>query len=125
MDEIRLAFRRLLKRPTVSFAGVLVLAVGIGSAAATWSLLSSVLLKPLPVKEPDQLQLLGEVRTESAQPAIISNTFIYPFYPLIRDSGVFERIGAQWGPIPLEVTANGAPTQRVGAVRNTRFFFRS
>ena len=55
MDEIKLAIRRLAKRPGPALASIVTLAGAIGSAAATWSLLSALLLHPLPVRDPGSL----------------------------------------------------------------------
>lgn len=54
-EDFRLATRRLRNSIGTTFASVLALACGIGAAAATWSLLSSVLINPLAVRDPDRL----------------------------------------------------------------------
>jgi predicted permease len=55
LDELRFAVRRLRKDLGSTVASVVALACGIGAAVATWSLISAVLLKPLPVAEPERL----------------------------------------------------------------------
>jgi hypothetical protein len=60
MAEIRLAIRRLTHRPAAAIASIVTLAGAIGAAAATWSLLSALLLHPLPVRDPASLFLVGE-----------------------------------------------------------------
>ena len=55
LDELRFAVRRLRKDLGSTIASVAALACGIGAAVATWSLLSAVLLNPLPVVEPERL----------------------------------------------------------------------
>ena len=106
MDDLRLACRRLLRRPGPAIAGALALGAGIGTAAATWSLLTAVLLRPLPVREPARLQVLGEVSKREGQPGVVRNAFIYPIYPFIRDSNAFENVAAQWEPMSLLVEAD-------------------
>ena len=49
LDELRFAVRRLRKDLGSTIASVVALACGIGAAVATWSLVSAVLLNPLPV----------------------------------------------------------------------------
>ena len=61
MDELRLAIRRLTKRPGASIVSIVTLACAIGAASATWSLLSAVLLRPLPVKDADRLVVPGTI----------------------------------------------------------------
>ena len=55
VDDIRFAIRRLRKDAGTTVAAVAALAFAIGATVATWSLLSAVLLKPLPVAEPGRL----------------------------------------------------------------------
>jgi len=51
----RLALRRMAKNPGFAATVLLTLAIGIGANTAVFSVLNSVVLKPLPYPEPDQL----------------------------------------------------------------------
>lgn len=55
MRNVKLAFRTLFRTPFVTAVAVLSLALGIGANAAIFSLTDQVLLKPLPVPEPERL----------------------------------------------------------------------
>src|SRR6187397_2703874 len=55
MRDVRLAFRGLLATPIISIVAVLSLALGIGANAAIFSLVNALLLKGLPVAEPQRL----------------------------------------------------------------------
>ena len=55
MRNIKLAIRTLVKTPFVTAIAVLSLALGIGANAAIFSLFDQILLRPLPVPEPEQL----------------------------------------------------------------------
>src|SRR3954463_16727293 len=55
MRHIRLAFRTLFRTPLVTTVAILSLALGIGANAAIFSLTDQILLKPLPVPEPQRL----------------------------------------------------------------------
>jgi predicted permease len=59
MRSLRLAFRTLFRTPFVTTIAVLSLALGIGANAAIFSLFDQILLRPLPVREPDRLVNLG------------------------------------------------------------------
>jgi predicted permease len=59
MHDLRLALRTLRATPIVSAVAVLSLALGIGANSAVFSLVDSLLLRPLPVDEPDRLVLLS------------------------------------------------------------------
>src|ERR687895_534404 len=53
--NLRLALRTLFKTPFVTAVAVVSLALGIGANAAIFSLFNQMLLRPLPVREPERL----------------------------------------------------------------------
>jgi hypothetical protein len=55
MNNLKFAFRQLLKNPGFTAAAVLTLALGIGANTAIFTLLNKVLIRALPVEKPDQL----------------------------------------------------------------------
>jgi putative ABC transport system permease protein len=92
VKDIRFALRRLRKDAGTTAAAVAALAFAIGAAMATWSLLSAVLLKPLPVASPERL-----FQVDWPVPAFDRGTapsHSYPIFESIRDSGAFEGIAA-------------------------------
>lgn len=60
MGNIRYALRQFRSSPVFTAAAVLTLALGIGGTTAIFSLIDSVMLKSLPVKDPAQLYRVGE-----------------------------------------------------------------
>src|SRR5579864_999278 len=54
-NQTKHIIRRLLRSPMFTAITLLTLAVGIGANTAIFSVLSGVLLKPLPYSNPDQL----------------------------------------------------------------------
>src|SRR5438045_4534962 len=59
--DIPYAFRSLRRSPSFTIAAVLALGLGTGSAAAVFSLLEGVVLRPLPYREPERIVMLSEV----------------------------------------------------------------
>jgi len=60
LNDLKFAFRQLLKNPGFTAVAVLTLALGIGVNVAVFSMANAVLWRPLNFPEPDQLVQLGE-----------------------------------------------------------------
>jgi putative ABC transport system permease protein len=58
-SDLRHAWRRAERTPTVTIAVVLAMTLGIGASTAIMSVMESVFLKPLPFPEPERLVRLG------------------------------------------------------------------
>ena len=60
MQDLRDALRALKATPVISAVAVLSLALGVGANTAIFSLVDSVLLKSLPVRDPERLVMLTD-----------------------------------------------------------------
>jgi predicted permease len=88
LQDIRYGLRVLLKRPGLTLVAVLSLALGIGANTAIFSLLDAVLLKSLPVQQPEQLVLFGNARDTGISGAFPDQSwdlFSYPFYRKVQE----------------------------------------
>src|SRR5688572_33167099 len=93
LQDFRLTIRRLRKDAGSTIASVAALACSIGAGVATWSLLSAVLLKPLPVADAERLFQVDWPRPPGFA-AQWTPGHSYPVVESIRDSGTFDGIAA-------------------------------
>jgi putative ABC transport system permease protein len=70
LQDLRYGARILLKQPGFTLVAVLTLAIGIGANTAIFSLVNSILLRPLPFREPDRI-----VRLIQASPKLGLSTW--------------------------------------------------
>jgi hypothetical protein len=85
LNNIRLAFRSLLRRPGLSVVVVVMLAFGIGTTTALFSLFHQILVQPLPVPEPQRLVNFIAPRPKSGSTSCGSaggcdDVFSYPMF---------------------------------------------
>ena len=66
LREARLSVRALMARPLFTLTTVMTFALGIGATCVVFSLVHSVLLSPLPYREPDRLTFVQQVIPEIA-----------------------------------------------------------
>ncbi|HEU4631082.1 MAG TPA: ABC transporter permease [Gemmatimonadaceae bacterium] len=120
LRDLRYALRTLRKTPGFTFFAVLTLALGIGAASTIFSVVNTVLLSPLPYRDPGSIVAIYEANPKDgvdAFPVAPAN-----FMDWQRDNRVFSAIGASRNR-PLNLTASGAEPERIPAAQVTAGYF--
>jgi predicted permease len=73
-QDIRYGMRTLWKAPTFTLLAVSALALGIGATTAMFALIYSIVLRPLPFVQPDQLVMLHELQSKTGSINVVSFT---------------------------------------------------
>ena len=119
VQDLRFSLRSLARRPSFALTAILMLGVGLGSAAAVFTLLDSLLWRPLSIHEPDRVVRLA-VRQESAR----TLPFSQPMFDELRRS--VESVEGLFGTVTPAVTVeiDGA-SERAGALMVSGEFFQT
>jgi putative ABC transport system permease protein len=117
-QDVRYGVRMLWKKPVFTLIAIITLALGIGANTAVFSVVNSILLRPLPYREPERLVLINHDYPQINLKASVS-AFGYRHY---RDNAKsFEHVTAvQQGSFNL--TGGGEP-ERINGARVTANFF--
>ena len=120
LDGIRqdaaFAFRTLRRSPVYSLVAVATLALGIGATTSVFSMVSGVLLRPLPYHDDRSLLSLYERREDGGIRLASYPTFLDWRAQLAGSSGPFEDMAFVRGDVALMRGANGPERVTVGYV---------
>jgi putative ABC transport system permease protein len=113
LQEVRLAVRRLLKAPGFTAIAVLALSLSVGANTAMFSVTSSVLLRPLPYRNADELVKIQTILLETGEAIVNSPP---DFYRVRAEQRSFSNVGAYYSR-PVVLTGGEQPERiRAGIV---------
>jgi putative ABC transport system permease protein len=110
MQDLRYALRALAKSPGFTAVAVLSLALGIGGNTAIFSVLNTLLLRPLPFAEADRIVQVSEQTPQGGFPSADGGLFI----DWETQATQLESIAALH-PVSKNLTSNGEPVRVDGA----------
>lgn len=92
---LRMALRQFRQHPSFALITILVLGLGTGAAATVYTIVDSVVLKPLPYRAPDQLVALWDSNPSQGLPHEPISPVTFMDY---RELNVFSDAAAWWRP---------------------------
>jgi putative ABC transport system permease protein len=102
IQDIRYSLRNLARTPGFVVVTLMTLALGIGANLAIFTVVNAVLLRPLPIKEPERVvRLFDDLNGAGARNVGMS----VPEMQDLEKSGVFTRVSAIW---PISAALGGA-----------------
>jgi putative ABC transport system permease protein len=112
LSALRLAVRQFRQHPTFALVTVLVLGLGTGAATTVFTVVDSVVLRPLPYEKPDELVTLWDTNTEKGlahDPISPVNFMDYRALPVFKDA-------AGWWVPGVNLVDPGSDPMRVNTI---------
>jgi putative ABC transport system permease protein len=118
LNDFRYALRQLIKAPGFTFVAILTLALGIGACTAIFSVVNTVLLRPLDYPDPDRIVIIRETQLPKFPEFSVSPP---NFFDWQKQAKSYEYLAATTG-ATMNLTGEGEP-QRLIAVKATGHYF--
>jgi predicted permease len=118
--DLRFAWRQLRRAPSFAAVAILTLGLGAGAATAIFSIVDTVLLRPLPYRQPEQLVSIWDSNAEKALPKerISPVTFMDE-----RNATAVVADAAAWWRPEINLSQPGADPVRVSAIETSANLF--
>src|SRR3954471_14628652 len=120
LQDLRFAIRTLLRAPGFTIVAAMTLALGIGVTSLMFSVVNSVLLRPLPYPDQDRLMLVFNVNTGAADANTIRASAL-DFEDYKARARTFDAIAGHIG-TGFTLGAPGEPELVIGQMVTPDFF---
>ena len=117
--DFRFAFRQMLRSPGFAAVAIITLALGIGANAAIFSLVSAIILRPLPYPSSKELVGLGQWRNQKGEGFLQTGVSAPNMVDIAGEKRIFQQVGYyRWSGLNITEyilllwpwrTASGAP----------------
>jgi putative ABC transport system permease protein len=121
-QDVRYALRSLRRRLGFSVLAMLTLALGLGGATATFTLVDSILLRPLPYRDADRLVEFSPTRPQDGQPTAWS---LPEWNAVTSAQSVFEAMGTFAPRTTSFLVTEGSQPEVITAARASGGFFQT
>jgi len=119
MKDVRFALRSLRQRPGFAALIVITMALGIGANTAIFSVISGVLLKSLPYREPDRIMFVLE-KNESRSKGLLTMSSLN--YRDLRDQSHSFQVMAGRRQFAASLTSGDKPERILGELATSGYF---
>ena len=117
--DLKLSFRTLARKPGFTVVVIATLALGIGVNTAVFTLVDTLLFRPLPVPNPHEIVSLGSAR--QGRQDSTNQVFSFPAYLRIREANqAFSGLIA-WSPFRAHLSADGFTERLPGDMVSANF----
>jgi putative ABC transport system permease protein len=118
INDLRYAFRQLMKSPGFAAVTILTLALGVGACTAIFSVVNAVLLRPLDYPDPARLVVIRETQLPDFPEFSVSPP---NYLDWEKQTKSFENLAAYSGS-RVNLTGDGEPQQLVGVKATAHYF---
>ena len=118
INDLRYAFRQLIKSPGFTAVTILTLALGIGACTAIFSVVNAVLLRPLDYPDPARLVVIRETQLPEFPEFSVSPP---NYLDWEKQTKSFEKLAAYSGS-RINLTGDGEPQALIGVKATAHYF---
>src|SRR3954467_11830267 len=118
LNDFRYALRQLIKAPSFTIVAIITLALGIGACTAIFSVVNTVLLRPLDYPDPDRIMVMRETQLPQFPEFSVSPP---NYIDWEKQTKSYDYLAAYSG-AALNLTGEGEPQRLVGVKATAHYF---